>query len=137
MLAPNRNPSARELRQFTLIWFPAFFAVLGGLTWYRSGSPTPAIVLWTVGLVLSVAGLVRPPFMRLVYAALITVTYPIGWTISHLVLAVIFFLVVTPMGLVRRWLGRSAVQLHFDRAAATYWVAHDPGVDTARYFRQF
>jgi hypothetical protein len=137
MFARNTNPSARELRQFTLIWFPACFAVVGaGLAYYRSAW-TAAAVVWGVGLVLTVAGWLRPSFMRLVFVGWMTAVYPIGWAVSHLMLATIFYLVITPVGFLRRWLGGDPLERRFDRAAPTYWVAHNPGGDAARYLRQF
>ena len=62
---------------------------------------------------------------------------PIGWTVSHLVLAVIYFLILTPIGLVVRWFRPDPLGLKLDRERKTYWVPHDPGHDPKRYFRQF
>jgi len=132
----NWDPSPRELRQFNVIWFPACFAVAGGLVYYHSGSLTAAAVLWAVGLVLSLVGLFRPSFMRLIFVGWMALAYPLGWAVSHLLLAVTFYLVITPTGLVMRLLGRDPLERRFDRSAPTYWVAHNSGGNTARYFRQ-
>jgi len=37
MIEINKNPSARELKQFGALWL-IFFAIVGGITWYRTGS---------------------------------------------------------------------------------------------------
>ncbi|MBM4108330.1 MAG: hypothetical protein FJ255_05885 [Phycisphaerae bacterium] len=66
------------------------------------------------------------------YAAL-----PIGWTISHALLALIYYAVLTPIGLVMRLLGNDPMQRRLDRAATTYWSEHRPPTDPKRYFRQF
>ena len=55
----------------------------------------------------------------------------------HLVLAVIYFLILTPIGLVVRWFRPDPLGLKLDRKRDTYWVQHDPGHDPKRYFRQF
>ena len=132
----NWDPSPRELRQFTVIWFPACFAVIGGLVYYHSGSLTAAAILWAVGLVLSVAGLIWPTLMRLIFVSWMTLAYPIGWAVGHLMLAIIFYLVLTPIGLIMRLLGRDPAERQFNRSAPTYWVAHNPGGNVERYFRQ-
>ena len=88
-------------------------------------------------MALSVAGLLWPALMRLIFVAWMAVAYPIGWTISHLVFLVIFFLVIAPIGLVMRLLSGDPLVRRFNSSAPTYWVAHNPGGNTARYLRQF
>ena len=61
---------------------------------------------------------------------------PIGWAVSHLVLAIIYFLLVSPIGLAMRLFGRDKLELRFEASLPSYWVEHDPGGDTPRYFRQ-
>jgi hypothetical protein len=133
----NWSPSHRELRQFAGIWFPAFFALVGGMIWYFSGTlPTTIKVIWGVVLVISVIGVLKPAWMRPLFIAWMGLAFPIGWTMLHLLLAVIFYVLMTPIGMVMRLFGRDAMERRFDRSAPTYWVAHNPGGDTARYFRQ-
>jgi hypothetical protein len=46
--------------------------------------------------------------------------------VSPVVLGVMFFGVVTPMGLVMRALGKDPLRLRFDPAARTYWIERRP-----------
>jgi hypothetical protein len=89
-----------------------------------------------VAAAISLAGLLNPRWIRPVFVTWMRLAYPIGWTVSHLMLATIYYLVITPIGLVMRLLGRDPLQRRWDRQASTYWVAHNPGGDMARYFRQ-
>ena len=61
---------------------------------------------------------------------------PIGWVVTHLVLATIFYGLITPMGAIMRLFGRDRLHRSFDASAESYWIAHDPSGDTARYFHQ-
>ena len=63
--------------------------------------------------------------------------YPIGWTVSHLALAVVYYLVVTPIGLLMRLFGRDPMRRKFDPSATTYWQPHESPDEPERYFRQF
>jgi len=45
---------------------------------------------------------------------------------SPLVLGIMFFLVITPMGLVMRWLGKDPLRLHVDRELPSYWLDRSP-----------
>jgi hypothetical protein len=133
----NWNPSTRELRQFAGIWFPALFALLGAWIWYASGAWLVPAVLVGTAVVLGGIGLVWPSFIRPVYVVWMAAVLPIGWVVSHVLLGIVYFGIMTPVGLVMRLFGYDPMQLQFDRAAPSYWVAHNPGGDTARYFRQF
>ena len=62
--------------------------------------------------------------------------FPIGWTVSHLLLGSIFYLVITPIGLLLRALGHDPMERKFDREAKTYWIEHERA-ETARYFRMY
>jgi hypothetical protein len=137
MIDINWNPSTRELRQFAGIWFPGLFILVGGLVWHKTGSLSMAATIWSVAFVVSLLGYLIPPFMRLIFVGWMVAAFPIGWTISHVMLAVIFYLVLTPIGLLMRMFGYDAVQRQLDRSAKTYWVPHNPGGDTKRYFKQF
>jgi hypothetical protein len=133
----NRNPSRRELRQFAGIWFPGFFAVVGGLILYRTGSLLLPIALWTPALLLSLLGLVRPAWMRPVYVVWMFAAAPIGWLMSRLILLIVYYLVLTPIGLMLRLTKGDPLQRRFDSSASTYWVKREPTRDASRYFRQF
>lgn len=46
--------------------------------------------------------------------------------VSPVALGVLFFLVVTPTGLLMRLLGKDPLRLRFDPAADSYWIKRDP-----------
>jgi hypothetical protein len=52
-------------------------------------------------------------------------------------MAVTYYVVITPMGLVMRAGGRDLLLRQLDRSAATYWLPHVPPGDSRRYFRQY
>jgi hypothetical protein len=137
MIEINRNPSPSQLRQFSLLWFPAFWAMVGMILWRRFDLFPVAVVLWSAAGVLGILGGIRPPLMRRVYVGMSLATYPIGWVVSHLVLGIVYYLVITPIGLAMRLIGRDPMQRRFDRSAPTYWIARDPEPAKERYFKQY
>ena len=60
----------------------------------------------------------------------------LAWINTRILLSVVFFGMVTPMGLVMRWLGRDPMRRGFDRGAATYRVNRQPRPVT-HLMRQF
>jgi len=135
MIDINWHPERRELRQFAGLWL-GFFGLIGGWTLYRGGAD--AAWPWLAGAaVVGFPGLLLPALMRPIYVAWMALAFPIGWTVSHLLLGAIFYLVVTPIGLLVRLFGNDPMERHYDPEAASYWVEHRTGDDKSRYFRQF
>jgi hypothetical protein len=137
MLKIKKNPSARELRQFAGLWFPAFCGLVGWLVQTRAGLDSLAMAIWSLGALLAIAGLVRPAVIRPVFIGMMMAAFPIGWVVSHLVLAVVYYVVLTPIGLAMRVLGRDPMQRRRDPAAKSYWEERPAAMGTERYFRQF
>jgi hypothetical protein len=130
----NHHPSRRDLWVFGL-GLPAIAGVIG-FARYRRGNETSAEVLWAAGATLLVAFLAVPPARRYLYIGWMYAIFPIAFTVSHLVLGVLYFGVLTPVAFLMRLAGRDPLQRRLDRAAASYWVPHEPVRDPERYFRQ-
>ena len=133
----NRNPTSRQLNQFGWIWM-AFVSFFGAVAWIKFDNPTLAKGLWIAAVAVPAIGWTVPALMRLVFLGMSFVAWPIGFVVSHVVLAAVYYLVVTPIGLVMRLIGYDSMTKKFDREAATYWVARPLGqVDAQRRFRQY
>ena len=137
MISINWHPTNSELRQFAGIWFPAFWGILGLLIGLRTGGWNVVLPIWMIVAGVSVVGLAYPRFMRPIFVAWMCAAFPIGWLVSHLLLAAVFYLGITPLGLVARLLGRDKLNLQFDRSAQTYWEQRAAPPKAERYFRQF
>jgi hypothetical protein len=136
MIELNRNPSARDLKWFGLLLL-AFFGLLAAMAQWRFGAPSSARLLLAVGAALSAVYYAVPPLRRWIFLAWMFAAFPIGWTISHVLLFVVYFGVLTPVGLVLRVLGKDPLDRAFDRDASSYWIARPRVDDPRRYFRQF
>ncbi|MHC4128509.1 MAG: SxtJ family membrane protein [Planctomycetota bacterium] len=136
MIDLKRNPSRRELFWFGAM-FAAFFALVGALIRWKLDAPVAAAVVWGVAGAIAAGYYVLPSLRRPLYAAWMLAAFPIGWLISHVLLAVVYYVVLTATGLVMRLLGHDPMQRRLDPDASSYWVEHNPGADRARYFRQF
>ena len=65
--------------------------------------------------------LVRPKWFRRVYRVGMTVSFHIGQVVGKFVLAVFFWLVLTPMGLLLRLWGKDLLTLRRRTTSTTYW----------------
>lgn len=100
--------------QWLVIFIVAAIGVLGGIAIFASKALGASI------------------YRTWMFAAL-----PIGWTISHVILGIVFFLVMTPIGLLMRASGKDPMTRVPDPRATTYWVPHVKPAHTKRYFQQF
>ena len=132
----NWNPSRKELKAFSLLLI-VFFSIVAWLAHGKGVSPETARMIAGSGAVVGVAGLLSPGFIRIVYVVWMAAVFPIGLVVSNIVLALVFYGVVWPIGILARLTGRNALQLGFDRDAKTYWNTRQPVKDPRRYFRQY
>jgi len=146
VLQVNWKPDRSQLRGFGLISTVAFAALAallyfnGGIGLMKAGpdmAPTVAAILAGVAAVCLLLALGAPAGLRPLYVFLTAVSLPIGWVVSHAVMAVVYYGVLTPTGLVFRLIGRDAMCRSFDPQAATYWSPRARVADAKRYFRQF
>jgi hypothetical protein len=136
LIERDREPGANELRWFGLM-FVGFFGLIGGLVWYRTESLQTPIILWVGATIFAIAYYAVPAIQRSSFRAWMTITYPIGWTVSHLVLGIFYFLIFTPIGLFMRLIGHDPMRRRLDRTAPSYWIEHRATANAARYWRQF
>jgi hypothetical protein len=136
LVSLNKDPTAKELRTFGLL-LPVFFALFGLVVGHRTGSGGAQRAVWGAGAALSGAYLAVVPVRRAVFLGWSYVTYPIGWVVSHLILGFVYFVVITPIGLLVRLFAQDPMQRRRDPSASTYWVRREAERGVRRYFRQF
>jgi len=135
MIAIQWNPSTKQLRQFAGIWFPAFCGLVGWSIGNKTGHWSEVEIGWVLAGLLSVGGLVLPALIRPIFVGLILLTFPIGWVVSHLLLGLIFYGVVTPIGLILRISGHDPLQLK-KPSGNSVWKTSVGKTDATRYLRQ-
>jgi hypothetical protein len=130
------EPTQKTLRQFAALWL-AFFGALALWHGLARGRIIIGIGLGLLALVVGLLGLARPSWMRFVYVGWMVAAFPVGWTISQVMLAVMYFGLFAPIGLMFRLLGRDSLHLARRLEVKTYWIPKPAPIDLARYFRQF
>ncbi len=135
LIEMNKTPSPRELRFFGIV-FPVFFGVLGALVLYLTGALLAAQVIWGAALGVTLLFALINPLRLPIYLGFNALAFPIGWTLSRLVMLLTYYVVLTPLALALKLTGRDPLMRRFDRDRASYFVDH-PSVEPSRYFKQF
>ena len=136
MIRINRNPTPKQLTQFGFIWL-GFVTFFGAVAWFKLSAPTLAVGLWVAAVVVPVIGWIIPAFMRLIFVGMSIVAWPIGFVVSHVVLALVYYVVLTPIGLGMRLFGYDPMARRPDPDGTSRWVERDGARPAESYFRQF
>lgn len=137
MIEINWKPSRKDLRCFAggLTVLAAIAVVFGASAW---DWPTVALAgVIAVAVAVVVLAVFRPSWLRPIYLAWMIAAYPIGWMVSHAVLAMIYFLVFLPTGLLLRLIGYDPLRRKPKPRGESYWIARKTVIDRERYFRQY
>jgi hypothetical protein len=132
----RHNPTRRELNWFGLFWL-IFFAAAAGYVGWRFGWGLGAWTILAAAILVPTVGWLQPAVMRTAYLALTYVTLPIGFVVSHVVLAAVYYLVFTPVGLLMKLAGYDPMQRKWDKQAESYWIKREDAPSPDRYFRQY
>jgi hypothetical protein len=140
------DPKPKVLREFGFVALVAF-GLLGGVALWRStlfgfglgeAAAPVATGFFILGGLSGLLSLVAPKANRPLYVALVVVTYPIGFVLSFVILGVLFYLILTPVGLFFRLIGRDGLQVRPDPSAKSFWIDREGEQrDAASYFKQF
>ena len=126
----------KELRRFGIIMAVAFGVIGGLLLWREKGHYFWFLILSGAFLFLGIA---VPNLLRPVYKTWMTLAGAMGWCMTRIILTVLFYLVVTPIGLLTRLLGKDFLELKLDRSSAvSYWIPREgPKPEAEKYNNQF
>lgn len=137
LVSINWNPTQKDLNGFRLValcLLPVIATVLytvKHVTWpWCAGIAGFGILIWA-------SGFVSLTVTRWIFVGLMVITCPIGFVISHVIMAVFFFGILTPVGLFFKLTGRDVLNRKYDPSASTYWRTHKQVRDQERYFQQF
>jgi len=135
MIKVKKEFSQRDLLLFGPL-FALFCGLLGWLLFLHWFPPVVTYVFWAAAAVVIGVYYAVPSWRRSIYLGWLYAVMPIGWVVSHLLLIVVYYLILTPCGLLMRLVGYDPLHRKFDPQATTYWIEREPAKDVQRYFRQ-
>ena len=137
----NWNPSLPEKRQFArslLIGFPMIAILMAIISRLANHTWNPFFLyLGLIGLAAGAILWLIPQISRPFYVAWYSIACSIGMVVGNVIIILLFYLLFTPLGLLRRVAFRGALTKGFDKSKSTYWEPAPKQVDLKRYYRQF
>lgn len=137
MITINWNPDKKLLRTFGTIALIASVCLFLLLFLLKGLAVQKSLIVFFVGLIIFICSRTSLKLTKLIYLGLTLATLPIGLAVSFIVLASFYFLLLTPLALVFRLIGRDVLGLRFNSAAKSYWKKCSKSTSLERYFHQF
>ena len=136
MRAAWKEPSGRDLNILALL----FLIIPGAIGTYLAFWKGSANGYWwmAAGAILAVSRII-PPLFRGIYRVWFGFSIVLGFFVSRIILTILFCVIIVPMGLIMRLVGKDPMDRKLDSKAPSYWKPREPAEDTSieRYQKQF
>lgn len=142
MIELDLRPDRKKLQQFGWICLGGF-GVIGGLIAIKTGafgtdgSLHLPVIFWSLALICPAIGSVAPVGLKPLYVLMTLLAFPIGLVVSNVILLLIFLLLITPLALWFRCIGRDELNRKWSREASSYWIKSPESRGPESYYRQF
>ena len=120
----DQAATRKELRQFGLM-VGAVFTVIGLWPLVFRGEPLRLWAIGTGGLLIACGGIL-PQLLAPIHKGWMWVGHIMGWINTRILLGIVFYALVTPIGLVFRLMGKDTMRQAFAESSTTYRVVRSP-----------
>ena len=114
----NIKSEKSDFRKFGITVGLGLMVIAGFLLWRGKESFE---ILLVSGLVLFVLGLVIPVVLKPLYWIWMILATILGWIMTRVILGLLFYLVLTPIGIFSRLSGNKFLDLTWDKPKDSYW----------------
>ena len=108
-------------RSFGLLFFIVFLIIS---IWPLSYSGEIRVLSLVISIIFLILGLINSNILKPLNFLWMKFGIFLGKIVSPLLMAIIFFLVVTPIGLIMRLLGKDLINLKYNKSKS-YWIEKD------------
>jgi hypothetical protein len=131
----SNSTDTKEIRKFGIIAL-IFFGFLCGLgMWTKKPLPTYFFGFLSV---LGLSFIIAPSRLRPIYGTWLRIAHFLGRVVTTVILALAYYLVITPAALVKRLFGGSPLPFKPDKDCPSYWVTREePAQPRERFLKRF
>lgn len=110
--------SKKELKEFG-ITLGVVFAIVGGFLWWQQKDYF--IGVFVISGLFLFFGLFLPVLLLPVHKIWMTIAILIGFIVTRVILALLFYFLISPLSMVSRLFGRQFLDLELDTRKNSYW----------------
>ncbi len=111
--------------------------LLVGIVLYLTGKSS-SVVFGGVGVLLILFGLILPNILKPLNKIWMTLAVILGWFMSRVILIILFYLIITPIGFLLKIVGKDPLKLKMGKTSSSYWEQREKKIsEPIDYERQF
>lgn len=114
----NIKSERSDLRKFGVTVGVILLIIAGFLFWKEKVSFQ---LVLGIGIILFAFGITIPVLLKPVYLVWMIFATILGWLMTRVILSLLFYVIVTPIGLISRLFRKQFLELRWDRSQDTYW----------------
>ena len=114
----NIKSEKSDLRKFG-ITFGVILLVIAGFSLLKEKELFQ--IFLTVGTILFVLGILVPAVLKPIYWIWMIFATILGWIMTRVILSLLFYIIITPIGLILRFFGKQFLELSWDKSKESYW----------------
>lgn len=89
-------------------------------------------------LLLILPAIVFPKILLPIQKAWMTLAVILGWVMTRVILSILFYIIVTPIGVISRVFGKQFLEIKSDRSQHSYWHPRERSkIEPTKYENQF
>ena len=123
-----------DLRKFGITVGFILLIIAGLLFWKENES---FHVFLTIGIILCSLSIALPIILKPIFWIWMICAILIQWIITRIILSLIYYLIITPVGLIGRLLGKQFIELKWNSNNSTYWNYRLNKSEVGDYKKQF
>ena len=131
--------SPKKIRDFGWVMFAVLIVIVPAfISWRNDWAVTNLMLIFgSIGFVLWLPSLLVPKAMYSVYRGWMLLAILIGLFMTKVIITLVFYGMMTPIGLMRQWIVKDPLKMKADPDAETYWVEKNEAKTKESYEKQY
>ena len=130
----NIKSEKSDIRKFGITLGIILIIIAGFLFWKEK---EPFQMFLTIGVILCVLGVAIPVVLKQLYWIWMILATILGWIMTRVILSVLFYVLISPIGLIARIFGKQFLELRWNKSKNSYWNYRPVKSKRISYEKQF
>ena len=131
----NIKSEKSDLRNFGITVGIILLVISGYLFWKEKESFQ---IFLAIGIILFLTAIALPSVLKPVYWMWMIFGVILGWIMTRVILSLLFYVIISPIGLTSRFFGKQFLELRWDKSKESYWnFRNNEHLQNINYEKQF
>lgn len=122
----NINSDKKKIKNFGfliggVLIVLSIFIMWKGVTHYQ--------IILIIGTVFILSGVIIPKVLKPIYKIWMTLAIILGWIMTRVILTILYYLIITPIGVIARLFGKQFLDLSWKKSTVSFWNKRSESVN--------